>query len=73
MRRGITREGKLDRSKVYPPHWGKPPAIQTRDITKLPYVFDLVVALSSIGLKKNVQTDRQSGCAVKKNMNSQSF
>ena len=49
--RGITREGKLDRSKIYPSHWGKPPAIQTRDIVKLPYGFGLAVA-SRIGLKK---------------------
>ena len=58
--RGITREGKLDKSKLFPPHWGKPPVMQTRDLVKLPYGFGFGSSTLAHWIKKKMQTDHQS-------------
>ena len=43
--------------KKFPPHWGKPPAVQTKDLRPLPYGFGLGSSTLAKWIMKNVKED----------------
>ena len=42
--------------KPFPAHWGKPPAVQTRDIRPLPFGFGMGSSTLAHWITKNIKT-----------------
>ena len=46
--------------KPFPPHWGKPPSLQTRDMRPLPFGFGMGSSSLAGWIKENVKKDKEN-------------
>jgi hypothetical protein len=49
------------RPRPFPPHWGRPPAIQTKDIRELPGGFGMGSSTLAHWIKENIEEDKANG------------
>jgi hypothetical protein len=54
------KPNKISR-KPFPAHWGKPPALQTRDIRPLPFGFGMGSSTLAHWIAENVKSDIEDG------------
>jgi hypothetical protein len=47
--------------KPFPPHWGKPPLLQTKDMRPLPFGFGMGSSTLAAWIKEHVKKDKEDG------------